>query len=435
MDFQSIHSFEALQQQASALGVALISGDTALYRQPLMIEATELSNRLMIQPVEGFDSESDGTPGEGVVRRYLRYAKGGAGLIWFEAVALNNGIKGSPRQMVLHERNVGRYAELIDRMKEVGQKRNGYAPKTVIQMSHPGRAAMTPVPAIDSAVYDTLSDSAGQRALTDDEIASLADEYVAVTRLAKQAGFDGVEVKACHRFFISESLAAYDRPGQYGGSYENRTRHLKEALAAARSACDGMFLTSRINFYDGAPHPYGFGMQEGGGFSPDAAEPLRLISEINDEFGVRMVNLSSGSPAFSKFPKATGKGPLYSAPDHPAKNAARNHSYAAAVKAHIPEMRVAATSFSYCREYAAEIGAGLLAENKADIIGFGREALAYPDFARDILLTGGMKADCCCITCGACGRRMDAGQTVGCPVRDELFREAKKSRHVKRGEK
>ena len=53
--------------------------------------------------------------------------------------------------------------------------------------------------------------------ITDEELQALEDDFVAAARLAKQAGFDAVDIKHCHRYLLSELLGAHNRPGMYGG--------------------------------------------------------------------------------------------------------------------------------------------------------------------------------------------------------------------------
>ena len=77
-----------------------------------------------------------------------------------------------------------------------------------------------------------------------------------------------------------------------------------------------------------------------------------------------------------------------------------------------------ATGFSYLRQFAPEIAAGLIEQGGAQVIAFGRGGFAYPDFARDILSGEGMQAKKCCVTCGLCTKIMRAGGRPGCPVRD-----------------
>ena len=89
--------------------------------------------------------------------------------------------------------------------------------------------------------------------------------------------------------------------------------------------------------------------------------------------------------------------------------------------ARAPQAVCVATGLSYLRQFAPQVAAGLMEEGGARVVGFGREAFAYPDFARDILEKGEMTASKCCVTCGLCTRIMRAGGRPGCPVRDAEF--------------
>lgn len=422
-------SIDLLRENAAELGVKLeYSDDISVLSLPLTIEKTVIPNRILIQPVECADAEPDGAPGELTERRYLRFAEGGAGCIWFEAVALCPELKSNPRQLVLSHETLGGFQRLISDMKEAAVKQNGKSPAVVLQMSHPGRSC-DPVskPASDNKVWEKIRSAKGQLSVSDDEIDKLADTYGEITHLADLAGFDGVEVKACHMFFISELISVRSRKGRYGRSYENRVRHLKEAISASRSESGGMFLTVRMNFYDGIPYPDGFGMKEGGGFSPDNTEPLKLIAEIKSEFGVELINCSSGDPNFSAFPELAqmNRDPLFSPPAHPIKTGARMHLFASEIKSAIPETKVVATGFSHLYHHAPGIGAGIIKRKDADLIGFGRQALAYPGFARDILFNGKMDPEKVCVCCGGCGKLISERKKGGCVVRDTVYKNSK----------
>ena len=88
--------------------------------------------------------------------------------------------------------------------------------------------------------------------LTDADLNDLKRAFLASAELAVAAGFDGVDVKACHGYMVSELLAARDRPGVYGGSFENRTRFLRETVAAIRAAHPDRLVACRLGDYDGA---------------------------------------------------------------------------------------------------------------------------------------------------------------------------------------
>jgi 2,4-dienoyl-CoA reductase-like NADH-dependent reductase (Old Yellow Enzyme family) len=91
------------------------------------------------------------------------------------------------------------------------------------------------------------------------------------------------------------------------------------------------------------------------------------------------------------------------------------------VKKAVPEMKVIASGMSYLRQFSENQAAGMVGSGAADMAGFGREAFAYPEFARDILERGEMDTKKCCVACGKCTELMRAGSTAGCAVRDPEY--------------
>src|SRR5262249_21354685 len=71
---------------------------------------------------------------------------------------------------------------------------------------------------------------------TDAEIEQLIDSYIAAAKLAWEVGADFVDLKHCHGYLLHEFLSAFTRPGKYGGSFENRTRILRELVAGIRAS-------------------------------------------------------------------------------------------------------------------------------------------------------------------------------------------------------
>ena len=69
--------------------------------------------------------------------------------------------------------------------------------------------------------------------------------------LAREVGFDGVDIKSCHRYLLSELLASHTRGGKYGGSFENRTRFLRQTIRAVREAVgDDFIVACRFNVFE-----------------------------------------------------------------------------------------------------------------------------------------------------------------------------------------
>ena len=120
----------------------------------------------------------------------------------------------------------------------------------------------------------------------------LEEAFGEATKLAKEAGFDAVDIKCCHGYLLAELSSAYTRPGNYGGSYENRTRLLKHSIQAAKVYENDTFqVTSRLGIYDGYAYPSGFGVSQTSGLSPDLTEPIRLVKELYEDYGLAMVCL------------------------------------------------------------------------------------------------------------------------------------------------
>lgn len=132
--------------------------------------------------------------------------------------------------------------------------------------------------------------------VSDDYLRRMEELSGEASLIAKKAGFDGVDIKCCHGYLFQEAVAAYNRPGEYGGSYENRTRVLKNSIRAAKAhESEDFFVTARIGIHDGYPAECrGFGQAEDG--SMDLTEPKRLIKELHDELGIGIVDITMGNP-------------------------------------------------------------------------------------------------------------------------------------------
>ena len=74
--------------------------------------------------------------------------------------------------------------------------------------------------------------------MKDEELDMLREDYISAALLAQQAGFDAVDIRACHGYLLNELFAAYDRGGKYGGSFENRTRLLRDIIRGVKAQTD-----------------------------------------------------------------------------------------------------------------------------------------------------------------------------------------------------
>jgi len=414
------HSLEEIYQAAQHTPWGLPQpGDPAVLGQRVQGEGFTLKNAMAIQPMEGCDSDEGGAPTEWTYRRYRRFAQGGAGLVWVEAVSVLPEGRANPNQLMITEENLPAFQKLADEIRQAAQEKGLEPPKIVVQLTHSGRWSRPvdvkmPIRAWTSEVLDThQSLPEDWPIVSDEELEQLPSLFARATELCMRAGFDGVDVKACHLYLLSELLGAFDRPAPYGGSYENRTRIYFDMIDACRKVIGKGILAARVNLYDGAAAGWGVGEN----LSLAMEEPMRLVRDLYAH-GVRLLNITMGTPYYNPHvnrPYATGG---YEPPENPMVGVSRLLHGCSLAQKEVPGMVCLATGFSYLRQFAPQVAAGLIEQGGAKLIAFGRGGFAYPDYANDILSGQGMAAEKCCVTCGLCTKIMRAGGRPGCPVRD-----------------
>ena len=419
-------SLEEFSNQNKDLGTVLtFSQDTGVLKTPLSIGGKKIPNRLACQAMEGCDGTADGSPDVLTKRRYERFAKGGAGIVWFEATAVMEEGRANPRQLYITENNLDNFKKQVEEIKETALKNNGYEPIVIMQATHSGRYSKpngipAPLIAYNNPIFEKNNPISADRIVTDEYLDRVGEALVNGSILADKAGFDGVDIKCCHRYLNSELLSAYNRNGRYGGSLENRTRLLRESIKGAIETCSKDFIvSSRINVYDGFPYPNGFGVVNDGSLDFDPAEPDWLIKELY-KYGVRLLNITMGNPYFNPHvnrPFAMGG---YESPEHPLEGVARVLNGTAKLKELNPEMKIICSAVSFLGVVAPNVVSAYIQNGGFDFAGFGRTIFAYPDFANDILKNGGMDKNKICICCSKCTEIMRTpGGTPGCVIRDK----------------
>ena len=384
-------------------------------RKPVNILDKTIPNRICIQPLEGYDSCDDGSPSEMVYRRYRRFANSGAGLVWFESAAVADDGKSNPHQMMLSGSRLPEFGSLIEEMDKISLEKFGYKQYKILQLTHSGRVsrgndwARRPLAA---RLLDTDADSS--ILASDERIYKLIEEMTEHAVMAKEAGFDAVDVKACHGYFLSELLSAYERKGVFGGSFENRTKAILKIIDGIRERTGGGFgLAVRLNAYDSVPVPHGWCLREEGGMlAPDLTEAVKLCGILKDK-GTGIIDISASQPGQS----------LYGGmPDETVKPYSGAYDMLMAVKdikSRVSGVQFVCTGLSQFKQFGPAIGAGGISEGWFDLAGFGRQALAYPESVTEALNGKTPDADKCCVLCGSCFRLMDPGlSATGCVVRD-----------------
>jgi NADPH2 dehydrogenase len=440
--YKSVADIEA---ENARLGIDLrFSDDLAPTFRPIAVGTRVAGNRWCIHPMEGCDGEPDGQPGELTFRRYARFGAGGAKIIWGEACAVVEEGRANPRQIVLNERTKGDFARMVAQCREAHRAHNGDDSDLLfgLQLTHSGRYSH-PRPII--ATHDPLLVGRYQVTpdtplITDDELKRLVDHYVAAAKLAVEVGFDFVDVKQCHRYLLNELLGARNRPGPFGGSYENRTRLARDIFTAIRDALPKVILATRLNVFDaipfkadGHPEPYtlplanGWGISEADPFTPDLAEPLRWVADMR-ALGVVLVNVTMGNPyAQPHFgrPFETPPPDGYESPEHPLIGVNRHFQATETIQRANPDLAIVGTGYSYLQEFLPQAGAANVRDGRVSVVGVGRATLAQPDFVRQLLDHGKLDRKRVCRTFSYCTALMRAkdnplGQyPTGCPPFDK----------------
>lgn len=441
------HSPADLAAATARLGLDLsLADDFAPLFQSAAIGPLRVGNRLCVQPMEGCDGTLDGAPDELTFRRCERFGAGGAKLLWLEATAITEEGRANPRQLWINEHNAALFGQMHDRCRAAHRRAVGGDDDLVIglQLTHSGRYShRRPLPVVRDPLLDARV-GGDAPLLHDDELRRLVDAYVRAARLAHAAGFQFIDVKQCHRYLLSELLAARTRPGPYGGSLANRTRLARDVITAIGAEVPGLVLASRLNVYDGIPYRAGpdgvgtpvphetpltcaWGTDPHDPLKPDLTEPLQWIAEMA-RLGVALVNVSMGNPYATphllrpfEYPPPDG----YATPEHPLAGVARHVHLTATVQASLPTLPIVGSGYSYLQEFVPHVGAANVRAGRVTFVGLGRAALAQPDFARQLREHGRLERKRICRTFSYCTALMRSkgnalGQyPTGCPPFDK----------------
>jgi len=455
----------------AALGISLPCDDQILPRTDspltrpvpgLVINGKRPGNRLVIHPMEGWDATESGGVTAEVRRRWTRFGESGAKLIFGgEAMAVRADGRANPRQLIIQEANLAGLAGLRETLVEAHRRLHGSTDDLVIgfQLTHSGRfcrptAASPPEPRVAfrhpllDARFGVTSDA---QVFSDDELDRLVEDYVKAAGVAWRAGADFVDLKHCHGYLLHELLAAHTRPGRYGGSFENRTRFLRDTVAAIRAAGNPIAIAVRLSAFDlvpfipdpatsrpgktgtGVPAPFagclpyrlGFGVNEQNPLEPDLTETFRF-TELCARLGITMLNLTAGSPYYNPhiqrpaaFPPSDG----YQPPEDPLCGVARQINAVREIKTRCPAgLVVIGTGYSYLQEFLPLVAQAVVREGWTDLVGIGRMVLSYPGIFTDALSSGGLRRSLICRTLSDCTTAPRKGLISGCYPLDDYYR-------------
>ncbi|MBM3835841.1 MAG: NADH:flavin oxidoreductase [Verrucomicrobia bacterium] len=426
-----------------------------------IINGKRIGNRYAIQPMEGWDGTTTGGVTDEMRRRWQRFGESGAKLIYgCEAMAVRPDGRANPNQLIINEENKAGLAELREILVQAHKQRFGKDGDLVIgfQLTHSGRFCKTtdkkrmePRVAYRHPILDRkFNVTSDTQVFTDSEIEQLIQKYIEAARIAWDVGADFVDIKHCHGYLLHEFLSAFTRAGKYGGSFENRTRTLREIIDGIRATGNKIELGVRLSAFDFVPfkpdpalsqpgklgpgipedyshclpYRYAFGVNQDHPVDYDLTETFQFV-QLCARLGVKIVNLSAGSPYYNPhiqrpaaYPPSDGYQPAHD----PLIDVARQIQVVRQIKAQAPkEMVLVGTAYSYLQEYLPHVAQYTVRQGWTDIIGLGRMVLAYPGLLADAVERGAINNKIICRTFSDCTTGPRNGLISGCYPLDKYY--------------
>ncbi|MFN4329684.1 MAG: alkene reductase [Limnobacter sp.] len=322
---------------------------------PIQVGDLQLANRIVMAPLTRNRALPGNIPGPLTVEYYRQRAT--AGLIVAEASPISPTAQG-----YLDTPGIWSDAQ-VQAWQQVTQAVHAEGGKIVLQLWHVGRISHTsllpdgeqPVSSTNQTAKastftrDGFVPVSAPRALRDDEIPGLINDYRRAARNAIAAGFDGVEIHAANTYLIEQFLrdSVNDRTGPYGGSIENRTRLLLEVVDAVvgeiGAGRTGIRLSPMTTFT-----------------APLDSNPQALYGHVVEKLapiGLAYLHVIEGETGGTRTPE--GKAFDYEALHKAFKG-----------------------TWMVNNGYKKELATSVLASGQADLIAFGRLFISNPDLVR-----------------------------------------------------
>ncbi|PKN33272.1 MAG: NADH:flavin oxidoreductase [Deltaproteobacteria bacterium HGW-Deltaproteobacteria-19] len=207
---------------------------------PVTVNGLTLLNRAVMPAMGTGYGNPDGTVSDRLVRYLARRARGGAGLIITEVCAVTPRGKGFLRE-------IGAWSDdFISGLAGMAKAVHREGAKIALQLHHAGRetfaAAAGGTPEAPSPIPSVIMRQPCEEMSTD-RIGEVVDSFASAALRAQNAGLDAVEIHGAHGYLLTQFLSPFSnvRTDRYGGSEENRMRFVLETVAAVRKAVGSTF--------------------------------------------------------------------------------------------------------------------------------------------------------------------------------------------------
>jgi 2,4-dienoyl-CoA reductase-like NADH-dependent reductase (Old Yellow Enzyme family) len=476
----SVKDVGRFQAHLHALGLKIpcdsqiMTGAQSPLRGPLHCGPFKIGNRIAVQPMEGWDATPDGAPSENTVRRWQRFGRSGGKLIWGgEAVAVSHEGRANPNQLLAAPRTQKDFAHLRTELRREHILTTGTDAGLVIglQLTHSGRYCRPnehtrPEPRIlyhHPFLDRRLKLPPDYPLLTDGEIESIIEDFHRAAFMAWQLGFDFVDIKHCHGYLGHEFLSAHTREGRYGGSFEGRTRFLRQVVQGIRSRCPGLHIGVRLSAIDtvpfhrdpsqsiigkpaigvaetrpdSLPYRWGFGVNPLDPTDSDLNDAERFLSLL-EGLGIQLVNITVGSPYYNPhiqrpalYPPSDG----YMPPEDPLVGVARQMEATRELKRRFPNLLMLGSGYSYLQDFLPNVAQAAVREGWVDFVGLGRMVLSYPEFLWEASAGTQIQRKLVCRTFSDCTTAPRNGLPSGCYPLDDHYKNSDLAEKLKDAKK
>ena len=310
-------------------------------------------------------------------RLYGRWSDGGAGLLITGNVMIDRTVLERPGNVAIDPAPAQGDPDGMEALCAWAREGTRNGNHLWMQISHAGRQSpryVTTRPVGPSAVQlELMGNYARPRALSQVEIRDFIERFANVARIARDAGFTGVQVHGAHGYLLSSFLSPVtnQRTDQWGGSLENRARFLLETVRAVREKVGADFPVSvKLNSDDFRK----------GGFSHE--ECVQVVKWLNDE-GIDLLEISGGTYEQPRLLGHSGDEGTAHEPEQRASTRAREAyflEYAQAIR-EVCQCPLMVTGGFRSRSLMEET----LANGELDIIGLGRPMCTDPDTPEELI--------------------------------------------------
>jgi 2,4-dienoyl-CoA reductase-like NADH-dependent reductase (Old Yellow Enzyme family) len=367
--------------------------------EPIKVGSVELKNRMVMAPVVVNAANVDGTVSDKMLQCYRKRARG-FGLVIVESTNIKPGGEIATHQLQIFD------DRFIDGLQRLSQAIQTAGARAIIQINHGGAKCIPRYPGQSFISASDVPITHGQipRSMNIPEITELVRDFGDAAERAIKAGFDGVEIQGCHFYLLSQFLSPYSnkREDEYGRNIRGRTRFVREVAQEIRARIGPEHILScRIN-----------GIEEiENGLTTQAVKQIAKILEASgvdtlDISGVkRAMEVTYGGTVFKRLVS------FLSEEDPPGYFVPFGSEIKKAVN--IPVIVVGKIFDPYRAER-------ILQEEKADMIAFGRQAIANADFAQ-MIIEGRIDDIQECNECFVCLNTLLEGKRIECPVNPDLW--------------